>query len=173
MAWQNDLGKSMDVFKRLIKPVLENARKGSAYIPVEGRPEEIAEILDQRIGVDVMIETEDAFFGLASRIQMDSGVWNTFTVRCGRESGNVTELEKLRKAIAKDSMRPQITMQAYVENDTLKTMAFARTKDIVDYIDTHECRENKSYDGKEARFKIVPWDKMKAAGYKVTVMDFR
>lgn len=163
----------MDVFNRLIKPVLEDVMKGE-YIPVEGSPEEIAQLLDKRIGIDAMVDRGDTIYGLGSRIQIDSGVWDTFTIRCDRESGHITELEKLRKAIKADSMRPQITMQAYVENDTLKSLALARTVDIIRYIDTHDCPERRSYDGKGwAQFKVVHWDKMKAAGFGVKVLDYR
>lgn len=173
MAWKADLGKSMDVFNRLIKPVLQDVM-GGEYIPVEGSPEEIAQLLDKRIGIDAMIDRGNTIYGLGSRIQIDSGVWNTFTIRCDRQSGHITELEKLRKAIKNDSMRPQITMQAYVENDTLKTLAYARTADIIKYIDTHDCPERKSFDGKGwALFKVVQWDKMKAAGFSVKVLDYR
>ena len=173
MAWRDDLTASMDVFNRLIKPVLEDVMKGE-YIPVEGSPEEIAQLLDKRIGIDAMVDRGDTIYGLGSRIQIDSGVWDTFTIRCDRESGHITELEKLRKAIKADSMRPQITMQAYVENDTLKSLALARTVDIIRYIDTHDCPERRSYDGKGwAQFKVVHWDKMKAAGFGVKVLDYR
>jgi hypothetical protein len=173
MAWKNDLEKSMDVFERLIKPVLQDIMSGE-YIPVEGSPEEIAQMLDKRIGIDAMIDRGNTIYGLGSRIQIDSGVWNTFTIRCDRESGHITEYEKLRKAIKNDSMRPQITMQAYVENDELKSLALARTVDIIHYIDTHDCPERKSFDGKGwAQFKVVHWDKMKAAGFSIKVLDYR
>ena len=173
MAWKDDLGKSMDVFRRLIKPVLENVMGGD-YIPIEGSPEEIAQMLDKRIGIDAMIDRGNTVYGLGSRIQIDSGVWNTFTIRCDRQSGHITELEKLRKAIRCDSMRPQITMQAYVENDELKSLALARTADIIRYIDTHDCPERRSFDGKGwALFKVVHWDKMKEAGFGIKVLDYR
>lgn len=173
MAWKDDLGKSMDVFNRLIKPVLLDIT-GGEYIPVEGSPEEIAQLLDKRIGIDAMIDRGNTIYGLGSLIQIDSGVWNTFTIRCDRESGHITELEKLRKAIKCDSMRPQITLQAYVENDILKSLGLARTVDIIEFIDTHDCPERRSFDGKGwAQFKVIHWDKMKAAGYSVKVLDYR
>ena len=172
MAWKNDLKKSMDVFVTLIKPVLERVMKG-AYISIEGSPDEIAQILDKRIGIDAMIDKGSTVYGLASRIQIDSGVWNTFTIRCERETGHITELEKLRKAIKNDSMRPQITMQAYVENGELKSIGLARTADIIRYIDTHECTERKSSDGRWARFKYVKWDDMLKEGYNIKVIDYR
>lgn len=173
MAWKDDLGKSMDVFERLIKPVLQDVMGGD-YIPVEGSPEEIAQMLDKRIGIDAMIDRGNTIYGIGSRIQIDTGVWNTFTIRCDRESGHITELEKLRKAIRCDSMRPQITMQAYIEHDALKSLAIARTVDIIRYIDTHDCPERRSFDSKGwARFKVVHWDRMKAAGFSVKVLDYR
>lgn len=175
MAWKADLGKSMDVFNRLIKPVLQDIM-GGEYIPIEGSPEEIAQMLDKRIGIDVMIDRGNTIFGLGSRIQIDTGVWNSFTIRCERESGHITELDKLRKAIKCDSMRPQITMHAYVEKGVLKSLGLARTKDIIRYIDTHdkECPLRRSFDGEKwAQFKVAYWDKMKAAGFSVKVLDYR
>ena len=173
MAWKDDLSVSMDAFKRLVKPVLEEIMQGE-YIPVEGSPEEIAQLLDKRIGIDAMVDKGDTIYGLGSRIQIDSGVWNTFTIRCDRESGHITELEKLRKAIKSDSMRPQITLQAYVENDKLQSLALARTADIIRYIDTHDCPERRSFDGKGwAKFKVVKWDSMIRDGYRLKVIDRR
>ena len=173
MAWTDDLSTSMDVFNRLIKPVLQDIMSGK-YIPVEGSPEEIAQLLDKRIGIDAMVDRGSMIYGLASRIQIDSGVWNTFTIRCDRQSGHITELEKLRKAIKCDSMRPQITMQAYVENGELKSLGLARTVDIIKYIDTHDCPERRSFDGNGwAQFKVVKWDEMKMAGFSIKVLDYR
>lgn len=172
MAWQNDLEKSMDMFDRLILPVLPKLVRGQ-YIRVEGTQEEIAQMLDQRIGIDAMIDQGDVVYGLGSRIQLDTGVWNTFTIRCDRESGHITEFEKLQKAIANDGMRPHLTMHAYVEKNQLQSIGMARTRDIIEYIETHECPTRKSWDGKWAEFIVVGWDKMLKAGYKVNVIDRR
>lgn len=173
MAWKDDLSVSMDAFRRLVKPVLEEIMKGE-YIPVEGSPEEIAQLLDKRIGIDAMVDKGDTIYGLGSRIQIDSGVWNTFTIRCDRESGHITELEKLRNAIKRDAMRPQVTLQAYIENDTLQSLALAMTKDIIKYIDTHDVQERRSFDGNGwAKFKVVKWDEMIKDGYAVKVIDRR
>lgn len=172
MAWQNDLEKSMDTFDRLILPVLPKLVRGQ-YIRVEGTQEEIAQMLDQRIGIDAMIDQGDVVYGLGSRIQLDTGVWNTFTIRCDRESGHITEFEKLRKAIANEGMRPHLTMQAYVEKDQLQSIGMARTRDIIEYIETHDCPVRKSWDGKWAEFIVVDWGKMLKAGYKVKLIDRR
>ena len=174
MGWNEDLRKSMNVFDKIIRPVLPQLVTGE-YIQVEGRDEEIAKILDENVGIDVMVNKGDSIFGLGSRIQIDSGVWNTFTIRCGRQSGHITELEKLRNAIKNDSMRPQLTMQAYVVNGELKSIAIAKTRDIIDYLDKHqdECPTRKSFDGKGyADFKVIHWDKMKEAEYKVNIIDY-
>lgn len=171
MAWKDDLSVSMDAFRRLVKPALEEIMKGE-YIPVEGSPEEIAQLLDKRIGIDAMVDKGGTIYGLGSRIQIDSGVWNTFTIRCDRESGHTTELEKLRNAIKRDAMRPQVTLQAYIENNALQSLALARTADIVRYIDTHECPTRRAFDGNGwAKFKVVYWDEMVKEGYRVKVID--
>lgn len=174
MAWRNDLEKSMDVFDRLILPVFPKLVRGE-YIRVEGTDEEIAQMLDKHIGIDAMVDRDGIVFGLGSRIQINSGVWNTFTIRCDRESGNLTEFEKLKCAIENDAMRPHLTMQAYVENDRLQTVAVARTKDIIEYIETHpkECPVRKSFDGRWAKFITVYWSRMRRAGYRVVTYDAR
>lgn len=173
MAWREDLCKSTDAFDRLILPVLPMLVRGK-YIRVEGTPEEIAQYLDQNIGIDAMLDCGNVTYGLGSRIQFDSGVWNTFTIRCSRESGHITELEKLRKAIQYDSMRPHMTLQAYVENNKLQTIGVAWTKDIIEYIDAHDCPIRTSFDGsKRAQFVFVKWDEMKDAGYVVRTFDNR
>lgn len=172
VAWTDDLMRSMNTFDRLIKPVLHEMVKGK-FIRVEGTAEEIAKILDEQIGIDAMINNNGLFYGLGSRIQIDSGVWDTFTIRCNRESNHITELEKLRKAIKFDAMRPYITMQAYVEDDCLKSIGVALTRDIVDYIDNHNCKKKVSRDGNGwAQFVVIPWDEMKKAGYKVKTKRF-
>lgn len=167
----------MEMFQKHIKPILPKMITGDC-IPVEGTDEEIAKMLDQRCGVDVLIDKGDLIFGLGSRIQIDSGVWNTFTIRCDRESGHITELEKLRKAIKNESIRPQFTLHAYIENDMLKSVAIARTRDIINYLDNNEkdCPERMSFDkesGKWAKFRAISWDKMKNHGYRVIVRDNR
>lgn len=174
VAWKDDLSASMDVFNRLVWPCLKEMCHGGDYIPVEGSPDEIAQILDKQIGIDGMLKKGSGFYGVGSRIQIDSGVWNTFTIRCERESGHITELEKLRRAINNDSLRPQLTLQAYVERDALKSLAVAKTVDIVRYIDAQKCDERMSHDKKGfARFVVVPWDKFKQAGYGIIMRDFR
>ena len=179
MAWIDDLSESMDVFNRLVKPVLPKLITGK-YISVEGTPEEIAHFLDEHIGIDAMVDKETCVFGLGSRIQIDSGVWNTFTIRCERESGHITELEKLRNAIKYDSMRPQFSLHAYVVKDELKSIAIARTKDIIEYLDTHDnekdCPTRKTFDKKThkwQKFRAISWKKMKEAHYQVIAKDFR
>lgn len=175
MAWTNDLAKSIGNFERYILPVLPKLVRGK-YIRVEGTLEEIAEMLDKRVGIDAMIDQGDLVYGLGSRIQIDSGVWNTFTIRMERESGNQTELEKLRKAILNDSMRPHLTLHAYIENGKLQSVAVARTRDIIEYIDTHDCPVRRSWDAdtqKWAQFAFVYWRDMIEAGYRVVALDYR
>jgi hypothetical protein len=174
MAWSDDLMKSKDVFERIIKPVLPKLISGDC-IPVEGSPEEMAKLLDKRIGIDAMIDKGDIIFGLGSRIQIDSGVWDTFTIRCDRESGHITEYEKLKNAIKNDALRPHFTMHAYVVKDELKSIAIAKTADIMHYIEHHpaDCPRRHSFDGERwAEFIVVYWKKLKDAGYPVKSRKF-
>ena len=173
MSWFDDLDRSTDAFQSYIIPVLPRLILGK-YKPVEGTPEEIAKMLDERCGIDGVIDRGDIIYALGSRIQIDSGDWRTFTIRCERGSGHITELEKLRKAIKNDALRPQFTLQAYIVDGTLRSVAVARTKDIIEFIDNYEakCQTKTSTDnmGRRACFKSILWRDMQLAGYKVNVL---
>lgn len=171
MSWRVQLEKSMDTFDRLVRKVMPRLLPGE-IIRTEGSIDEIAQLLDKRIGIDAMVDQNGVIYGLGSRIQY--GVdYRTFTIRSEHESGHITELEKLRNAIKYDAMRPHYTLQAYVIDDALHSIAIARTKDIIDYIDHHECPIRRAYDkdsGRWAQFVVVDWKKMQGAGYNIKVM---
>ena len=170
MAWDDDLALSMDMFDKLIRPVLPRLVRGEC-VRVEGRDEEIAQMLDKQIGIDALIVRDDVTFALGSRVQIDTGVWDTFTIRCERQSGHITELEKLKNAIKNEAMRPHLTMQAYVTNGELQSVAMARTADIIDFIEKNDCQERTTWDRKGwQKFKVVPWRKMHDQGYTIAVV---
>jgi hypothetical protein len=170
MAWDDDLELSMEMFDRLIRPVLPRLIRGEC-VRVEGRGEEIAQMLDKQIGIDALIVREDVTFALASRVQIDTGVWDTFTIRCERQSGHITELEKLKNAIKSEAMRPHLTMQAYVTNGELQSVAMSRTIDIIDYIEKNKCTERTTWDKYGwQKFKVVPWRRMYEQGYPIAIV---
>ena len=170
MAWDDDLALSMDVFDRLIRPVLPKLVRGEC-VRVEGREEEIAQMLDKQIGIDALIVREDATFALGSRVQINKGVWDTFTIRCERQSGHITELEKLKNAIKNEAMRPHLSMHAYVVDGELKSVAMARTKDIIEFIENNNCPERTAWDEHGwQKFKVVHWYKMQEQGYQVNII---
>jgi hypothetical protein len=159
----------MSAFDKYVLPILPKLIPGE-ITRVEGTDEEIAKILDKNIGIDLMLNNNEIYYGIASRIQINSRVWNTFTIRCWRDSGNKTELDKLREAIKNDAMRPHFTMQAYVVNDKLQTIAITKTKNIIDFIDKYPelCIKNDSFDGRRyAKFIAVKWGDMQKKGYEV------
>lgn len=170
--WSEDLSKSIEIFDQLIHPVLSVLLPKIGefkYIRVEGSPEEIAQKLDQNIGIDALLETENITYALGNRIQINSGVWNSFTIRTERESGHITELEKLQNAVKKDAMRPNLTLQAYVIDNQLKSAAIAMTRHIIDFINKYDCPVKKTFDGKWVSFKVVDWDRMQKKGYPVSI----
>lgn len=173
MAWDNDLEKSMSHFDKYVRPVLPSLLRGE-YISVEGRVEEIAKLLDQQVGIDLMLKHKDLFYGIGSRIQFGDKAWNTFTIRCERESGHRTEYEKLKAAISSGAMRPSYTIHAYVNNDKLISLGCAKTKDIVEWIDANPKITRKSQDEKGwANFYVASWYSMRQQGYPVKIFDGR
>ncbi len=172
-TWGNDLHKSMDMFDEHIIPFLHKlVGKYDEFVRVEGTDEEIAKRLDTQAGIDGLIKKNDMHYGLGSRIQVDSGVWPTFTIRCDRESGHITEFEKLIAAVKNDAVRPHFTMQAYIVNNELQAIAMIRTVDLVDYMKyyQYEIKEKTSYDKNGwARFKVIRWDDLFRHGYRFVV----
>lgn len=169
--WNEDLKKSMSAFDTYLLPVLPELLRGE-YIRIEGREEEIAKMLDQQAGVDLMLKHREIFYGIGSRIQINSGVWDTFTIRCERESGHRTEYEKLKDAIANGGMRPTFTVHAYVVNGKLIRLGCAKTQDIIDWIEKNPKVIKRSKDDKGwAKFYVADWYRMREQNYTVKIYD--
>ena len=167
-------------FVEKAKPIVLNLLKGEEIIQVEGTDNEVLKMLDQTCGIDYYNKHEETglVWGIASRFQpIASGCtpWNTFTVRRTRESGVPTEYTKRKYAIEHGGEYPYLTLQAYVDekDETVVSMAIARTKDIIESIDRRLAyvRRTRSDNHGQASFYVIDWDKLREYGYKVLVYE--
>jgi len=160
-----DMTRSQSAFVELVWPYIGSHIGGGRVISMENSQDnELRTLFDVTSGIDAwQIATNGGMYGIASRVQPYGNDWSTFTVRHSRDSGAVTEWEKLRSAVySKDSrVYPKWFIQAYTSKDhsTLLSCAAVKTTELVCHIDWL-CQE--SLDTRatsNARFWFVGWDK--------------
>ena len=168
MNFVEALQKSMTDSKHHLFPVLEKVLDGEIHI-VEGDDlNETKRLLDTLAGIDLFAVNRDkGMRGIASRLQWGKA-WRTFTIRKERESGARTEYEKRKYAIKHGYLYPKLTMQAYIDQDTV-TVGIAYTEDIIRCIEMGEASIRRTgIDQKgQAYFYVINWDDMKRLGMRV------
>lgn len=145
-------------------------------IDVENQNNDACRHLDLLCGIDYIVYFKDMSLsnGLAWRAQEEDrllGPYNSFTIRKERESGAMTEYEKRKLSIERNALYPYYTAQAFYSCHTkeLKTLAIARTKDIIDCISKglYTDRTTGKNEIGQAKFYAVWWKVMKNNGYKI------
>lgn len=177
----SDMRKAMGHVERA-RPIIERLLNGGKLYTVEGSDDELCVMLDTTCGTDYMqvYKTKGLAWGVTSRMQeIDTAKtprpFNSFTVRKERASGAKTEWEKRRLAIKCGGIYPYLTMQGFVDknNGEIMSLAIARTKDIMDYIDSgkaktrHTGRDQKG----QAEFFVVYWKNFKDEGYDIKIYE--
>lgn len=167
----NASNEANDNFEKLIKPELINIFKNKIEITsleVLSNDNEIAKMFDVYCGIDAVYKDFHGIRGIASRIQKGKA-WDTFTIRHERESGAKTEYEKRKYAIENNYFYPYLTLQAYVNDGKLLSMALAKTTDIFDMIEKGFSEKQRTGNGQigQATFYVVRWLDMVEQGYKI------
>jgi hypothetical protein len=151
--WNKDLTKANKYFVELIQPVMEKIFKAKFDI-VETRADIVlCKKLDQNSGIDLFCDNANGMRGMGLRVQNGKS-FGTFTIRKERDSGAKTEYEKRKFAIKNDYLYPHLTLQAYIDNNKIEDFAVAKTKDIIQMIDSGFCKSNRTTN---ASFYIVKW----------------
>lgn len=134
---KRDLGRSARLFKDVVYPEIEDwYGEGHVRMVEAETTTELAELLDQRAGIDAWhVESDAGMQSIASRVQ-DANGFNTYTIRKQRRSGAKTEFAKRKEAIANDYEHPLWTVQAYVDYDTeeIQNIGVCRTVDLFEYV---------------------------------------
>jgi hypothetical protein len=147
----------------IIKPILNKIGFSGEFYLVEGDNHPLAKSLDTLSGIDTWYFHKSKWCrGMASRIQRDGKDWSSFTVR------RATEFYKRSNAIKNNFLYPYYTMQAYIVDGIVSSLAIAKTKDVISYITKYKVPvKQNSDDGNE--FYIVFWDDMVKAGFNIKI----
>ena len=147
-------------FHELIEAPLGKVLGIDRFELIEGIDSNIARELDQTAGIDAWGYHHAGLIGLALRIQYDM-FYETFTIRCRRESGAKTEYEKRLEAFHWGALAPTLTVQAYVDRKANKLYggAVARTEDLLTCIKQGKYRLLATGDDQigRASFYVIKW----------------
>jgi len=173
--WTKDLSDSAYDFVRVVWPVARKLISGGEIVPVEAvANDDFARTLDIYAGIDAwqIVAAQGQMRGIASRIQWGAKRWDTFTVRCSRDSGAETEYDKRQRCLARPLegwLYPAYTVQAYVtarRTGLLLSVAAIPTADLFHYL--HYCAEevkvNRTHN---AEFKVARWERLLYHGYGI------
>lgn len=174
-AVMSDMRTSMDYLAKAA-PIIKQLLNGGDILPVEGSDDEVCKMLDLTCGIDYFhVYKSGLTWGIASRMQYECEKgWNTFTVRMKRESGAQTEYEKRKTAIEHGGEYPYLTMQGYFDKSSeLISLAIAKTIDVMRCVDEDVGYYQHTKQDKigQAAFYVIPWDRMKRAGYNVLIYN--
>lgn len=172
-AVTNDLSRSMEVVD-LATPIIIRLLDRPGYKfelkRVEGDDNEICKTLDLTCGIDYLLTwthgKETITYGVGCRVQWVNELpFNTFTLRNKRKGGSLTEVEKLKAAIKKNSARPHLTLHIYADKCTNKVLSLAITKTerLIQYIEENEVQTRQTGTDKigQAEFYYVNFFDMK------------
>lgn len=116
--------KSNDYFKQIM-PILQK-HFGGKIISVENHSCEVEAILDFQCGIDGLVLTDDAIFGIAHRVSYLP--YHTFTIRTKDLSGRPTEIDH----ISRSGIKPRYHIQSIVgEDGNISEIAIVKTADLL------------------------------------------
>lgn len=160
-------------FQRLILPIFKKIWRDCEFLHTEAADGELAKILDRYSGIDVLRinHKQKTVTGIAGRIQRADKCWETFTVRCKRDSNTPTEYFKRTCALQRGDIIPALTYQAYLtaSGDRLSGLAVARTSDILSFLtnDNILARHTNPAQIGQAAFYVVRWRDMLRNNYEL------
>ena len=174
----DSMKQSAEDFQNYVLPILKELYYGRIFKQVENTDKDISEYLDIYAGIDILMihPKEKSIIGIASRIQRGF-CWNTFTVRCGRESGSMTEFKKRTVNMKNEGLFPALTLQAYVEphDKKLLGMAIIRTVELWEYIEKENppIKQTGLDQYGQASFYVVSWNGLRRKNYPITIVTPR
>ena len=175
----SDMSWSSSLFHNEVWPIIRPLVGNGDLLQMEGRPDiELANLLDQKSGIDGWHIHKNGMRGIASRVQVSNPrrPYNTFTIRLSRRSGAKTEYEKRSLAISNENCQgwiyPFFTVQAYAASTQgpVISCGIAKTIDLFDYIARglwDDCLPTREGD---AKFYVCDWEMMRRSGYEVWVL---
>lgn len=168
------IATSSQEMRNVVWPVIAQQLGGGTLIPQEGTGSHLAQSFDADAGIDhFQHNAHDGYMrALATRVQHSPWCFRSFTIRLSTVGGGITEHAKLLRRARSGAMRPDLTIQAYVNQQEqalvgalwIETDALCRY--LIDLDETGRQPEiQRTYDGN--RFYVVWLDELESAGYAV------
>ena len=164
---QTAMRDSQHYFRTLVMPKFLKTFGGKIEV-VEGLPHLLTQKLDMAAGIDAVYEPPGhGPYGLALRVLYGKN-YESFTVRCQRESGMKTELAKRRESLRRGGLAPSLMLQAYVDREQNKLLAgaVAKTEDVLRCIELGYCDHHVTGFGEigRAAFYSASWSTLSKLG---------
>lgn len=159
--WDNNrASKSAKIFAD-ITPILEDYFDGIVY-STEDHDSQFAKLLDFKCAIDAIVDADDVVFGIAHRVSYKN--YATFTIRLHNIGGETTEIDKL----SKPGIKPRYHVQTICINGKPKTIAIAKTADLVYAINQHIHTTKTAFSGD--KFAILDWNDLINNGINVDII---
>jgi hypothetical protein len=169
--FKTNFAKSSHDFTTIVFPLCQEELGGGRIIAAEGNPDEIARILDVDCGIDYLQRLPDGGTrAIAARVQWDI-VYESFTVRYGRNGSDNTEYRKRRRDIARDYIYPDTTVQAFLADGQM-VAGIIKTKALYEYAE-HFLREHDPTirdNGDGTTFFAAWWGSIQDHDYEMTII---
>ena len=165
--YKSDLQQSVEFFNSKIWTKISDYLGGGRIIAAETCSCELCQLMDRNSGIDYLQYLPDCGTRLlASRVQWDGINWQSFTIRCSRESGALTEYAKRKRDIKNGYIYPQYTIQGFVKYpDEVLSVAAIKTIDLFDFVEKASYIERRTTGN--ASFLCVWWSNLEDAGYEL------
>ena len=166
--FERDKKFSVTNFARFVSPALKSAFNVNTIVDSESLSDNLSRCLDREHCIDGYFQRASKFEFFSSRIQR--GDYRTFTIRKSRDSGIVTEHERLCRQIDEERIYPRWFIQAYVSDDAA-TVAIIETKNLLKFIDEGKARTRHTHGERhgQAEFFVAEWDDLKQAEIPVEI----
>lgn len=154
--------KSNKYFEQII-PVLQHYFSGKV-ISTENHNSEVELMLDFQCGIDGLVFTEYAVFGIAHRVSYKP--YHTFTIRTKDVSGRPTEINH----ICRSGIKPRYHIQTIVgEDGKITDIAVVKTADLLTAMLKNKGRVIKKPD--HDTFIAISWKTLRTLGIQVDKLE--
>ena len=154
--FEQDATRSIRAFAQFVSPVLQTAFNAKRIEPTENHGDTLATLLDRLAGIDgAIVDGNNEILLYASRVQFGKN-YKAFSIRFSRPSGAMTEYEKLARAIQRNSVRPAVHVQTFVDDgEHCADVGIVKTCDLIAFLSKHQNQRRTSKTGED--FLYAEW----------------
>lgn len=167
--FSTDSVNSQRKFSKFVEPALR-ALGFIDVVSAEKQDSQLKRLLDFA-GVDALGKQNGMTVTFASRVIQRTKTgsdYDCFSLRRSRRSGYVTELEKLKRAIKNNSLRPMWHCQSFISEDgRTATVGLTRTSDLLWFINNCADKTRTKPTRSGDLFVMADWNDLKRVGVNV------